>query len=253
MDLNLKDKVAIVTGSGGQTGFGKAIALTLAREGCDIVVADLDLEGAKKTAAEIEALGRKPLAVKVDITKVAEVNNMVKTVLDKFGKIDILVNNAGASGQPKPFIEKTQEDMAFDINVNLWGPLNCTKAVLGHMISRESGKIVFVSSSTAVGGIANTSVYTAAKGGIVSFTRALAREVTHLGINVNSVAPGLARTNFVAGAPDEFMHAIESQVWLGRLTEPQDIANAVVFLASDASIDIVGQIILVNGGGVYTR
>jgi NAD(P)-dependent dehydrogenase (short-subunit alcohol dehydrogenase family) len=152
-----------------------------------------------------------------------------------------------------PFIEKTQEEMVFDLNVNLWGPINCTKAVIGHMVSRKSGKIVFTSSALGLGALANTSVYTGAKGGIIAFTRALATELTPLGINVNSVAPGLARTNFVSGAPEEFIKAIESQVWLGRLTEPQDIANAVAFLASDAAIDIVGQIILVTGGGVYSR
>jgi NAD(P)-dependent dehydrogenase (short-subunit alcohol dehydrogenase family) len=253
MDLNLKGKVAIVTGAGSQIGFGKAIALTLAREGCDIVAADLDLEGAKKTAAEVEALGRKAVALKMDITKAAEVNGMVKTVLDKFGKIDILINNAGATVEPKPLVEKTQEEMDFDINVNLWGPLNCTKAVIGHMISRKSGKIVSISSAVGVGGLANTSVYTAAKGGVITFTRALATEVAHLGINVNSVAPGLARTNFVSNAPEEFIKSVESQVWLKRLTEPQDIANAVAFLASDAAADIVGQTILVSGGGVFSR
>src|SRR4030042_535951 len=119
MYLGLKGKVALVTGAGSQTGFGKGIALTLAKEGCDIIVIDKDGEGAKKTAAEIEALGRQSMALQADVTKSTEVNKAVKTALGKFGKIDILVNNAGASTPPKSFVEKTEEEWEPDINLNL--------------------------------------------------------------------------------------------------------------------------------------
>jgi len=142
MELGLKNKVAIVTGAGSQIGFGKGIVQALAREGCHIVAADMDLEGAKKTAAEAEKLGVKAIAVSVNITQKAKSRKWSKTAIAKLGKIDILVNNAGASTSPKPFTEKTEAEIDKDINVNLRGCINCCKAVLGHMLSRKSGKIV---------------------------------------------------------------------------------------------------------------
>src|SRR4030042_4906179 len=169
MDLGLKNKVAIVTGAGSQIGFGKGIALALAKEGCDLVIADLDLEGAKKTAAEIIALKRQAIAVKVNITKLSEVNDMVKTSLDKFGKVDILVNNAGTSTKPKPFLEMTEAEWDLDINTNLRGVLNCTKAILPHMLSRKYGKVINISSGVAVTGMPTEPVYAAAKAGIIAF------------------------------------------------------------------------------------
>ena len=248
MDLGLKGKVALVTGAGSQIGFGKAIALTLAAEGCDVIAADMDLKGAEKTVAEIKALGRKAIALKVDITSRADVNSMVRAALEKFGKIDILVNNAGAISQPRPFAEKPEDEIEFDINVNLIGPLNVTKAVINHMISRKSGKIVNTSSSAGLNPRPGITSYSTAKAGVVAFTRALALEVASLGINVNSVAPGMARTNLQGGIPPEVTEPEEKETPLGRLTVPQDIANAVVVLASDVSHDIVGETILVSGG-----
>jgi NAD(P)-dependent dehydrogenase (short-subunit alcohol dehydrogenase family) len=249
MDLGLKDKVALVTGAGSQIGFGKAIAITLAREGCDIVAADIDLEGLRKTAAEVEALGRKAIAVKADVSSSAEVDEMVKTALAQFGKIDILVNNAGALKGPKPFIESTEAEWDTDININLKGALNCTKAVLDHMISRQSGKIINISSIGGRTGSALAPVYNAAKAGVIGFTKSLAAGVAASGINVNSVAPGLAVTGFGGGAPPPgALEKIKETTPVQRTTEPQDIANAVAFLASDVAGDIVGQTLSVDGG-----
>jgi NAD(P)-dependent dehydrogenase (short-subunit alcohol dehydrogenase family) len=248
MDFGLKGRVAIVTGAGSQIGFGKAIALSLAKEGCDLVIADIDVEGAKQTANEIRNLGREAIAVKTDITNTKEVNDMVKAALAKFGKIDILVNNAGAGTPPKPFIESTEEEWDKNINLNLKGMLRCTKAVLGHMVSRKTGKIVNMSSLGAKNGGEHVIVYSAAKAGVICFTKGLAIEVAPLGINVNCIAPGVGLTNFIRSAPREIIDDLIKKTPGRRTSTPQDIANAVVYLASDVSIDVVGQTLSVDGG-----
>jgi 3-oxoacyl-[acyl-carrier protein] reductase len=250
MDLGLKGKVALVTGAGSQIGFGKAIALTLAKEGCDIIAGDIDLEGAKQTAAEVEALGCKAMAIKADITNRAEVDEMAKAALEKFGKIDILVNNAGATLKPVPFAETPEEWWEADLNINLRGVLNCTKAIINHMIERKYGKIINVSSAVVRMGMPGAAVYTAAKSGVMGFTRVLASEVAPLGINVNSVAPGGADTGFTRHSqiPHEEVERFATMVPVRRLTVPQDIANMVTFLASDVASDIAGQIFSVDGG-----
>ena len=248
MDLGLASKVAIVTGAGSQIGFGRAIALALAKDGCDIIVADIDLDGAKQTSKEIETVGRKAVPIKVDVSNSADVRKMAEAALDRFGKIDILVNNAGACTPPKQFLEMTETESDRDININLKGVLNCTRAVLPHMLERKYGKIVNISSGAAIEGAAVTSVYAAAKAGVMAFTRSIARGVASSGINVNSIAPGLANTGFARQAPPEMLNNYKKNIPLGRITEPQDIANTVVFLASDVSVDIVGQTISVDGG-----
>ena len=139
MDLKLKGRVALVTGTGSQIGYGKAIALTLAGEGCDVVSADIDLEGAKKTAAEIEKLGRKSMAVKVDVVNRGEVDKMVEAVIKEFGRIDILINNAGTSSVVQPFMQMTKADWDIDIGVNLYGQMNVAQAVIPHMAARKYG------------------------------------------------------------------------------------------------------------------
>jgi NAD(P)-dependent dehydrogenase (short-subunit alcohol dehydrogenase family) len=248
MDFGLKDKVALVTGAGSQIGFGKNIALSLAREGCNLVVVDKDIQGAELTAREIKNLGREVIAIKADITSTKEVNDMVNIAFSKFGKIDILVNNAGAGTPPKLFIETTEEEWDANLNLNLKGMLRCTKAVLGHMLSRKSGKIINISSLGAKTGGDHATVYSAAKAGVMSFTKGLATEVAPFGINVNCVAPGVGLTNFVKDAPKEVLDALIQKTPSRRTTTPQDIANAVTYLASDASIDVVGQTLSVDGG-----
>jgi NAD(P)-dependent dehydrogenase (short-subunit alcohol dehydrogenase family) len=247
MDLGLKGKIALVTGAGSQIGFGKAIALTLAKDGCDIIVNDINLEGVKQTVAEVEKLGRKAIAIKADITKSIEVKEMVKSVQDRFGRIDILVNNAGGCTPPKPFMQTTEEEWEFDINVNLRGVLNCTRAVLTGMIERKYGKIVNLISGAGINGGMLTAVYSAAKGGILAFSMAIAKEVAPLGINVNCVSPGPAMTGFAKNAPPGMLESFAKSIPIGRLTEPQDVANSVAFLASDAAADIVGQTLIVTG------
>jgi len=253
MDLGLSGKVALVTGAGSQIGFGKAIAVTLATEGCDIIVNDIDLEGAEKTAAEVKALGRKAVAIKADIANSNEVNEMVNTALAEFGRIDILVNNAGVGKGGGPLPETKEADWDILINVNLKGPMNCSKAVLPKMISRRSGKIVNIASGVGKSGMPNNSVYAATKAGVIGFTKSLAAEVAPFGINVNCVAPGLSATNFIRG-PDgsvrdpDMLERVRATIPLGRTTEPQDVANMVAYLVSDVASDIVGQPFSVEGG-----
>lgn len=249
MDLGLKDKVALVTGAGSQRGFGKGIVMTLAKEGCDIVAADIDLRGAEQTASEVKALGRRAVALEVDVTKRDKVNDMVKAALEQFGNIDILVNTAGVGTAPKLFVDMTDEECAINININLWGTMNCTKAVLPHMMERKSGKIVNFSSTVGVASMARGAVYGAAKAGILNFTGAIAAEVFESGINVNCIAPGLGATNFhvASGFPPPYLEMVKKMEAEGKTITPQDIANAVAFLVSDVSQKIVGQCIKVAG------
>lgn len=239
MDLKLKDKIALVTGAGSQIGYGKTIALTLAKEGCDVVVADIDFEGAQKTANAIESLGRSALALEVDIGNRDEVDAMTTKSLEKFKRIDILVNNAGV-GKPKPFIETTRDDWDFIINVNLYGLMNVTQSVLPHMIARKYGRIVNISGGR---GCTFLSVYGATKAGIQSFTQSLSKEVTPLGVIVNAVEPGLALTGLTKGAPPEFLENFRQGSLLKRFCTPEDLAPLVVFLASDTCSYMVGQYI----------
>jgi 2-hydroxycyclohexanecarboxyl-CoA dehydrogenase len=253
MDLGLKGKVALITGAGSQIGFGHATAVTLAMEGCDIIANDINLEGAEKTAAEIRASGRKSIALKADVGNSAQVNDMVKTALATFGKIDILVNNAGAGGAGGPIHLTREADWDWTISLLFKGVMNCTKAVLPQMLERKYGKIINIASGLGKTGSANNSVYSACKGAVITFTKSVAAEVADKGINVNCVCPGLATTNFLRDKDGnirnpEGIEALKRSIPLKRLTEPQDIANMVAFLASDVSSDIVGQPISVNGG-----
>jgi NAD(P)-dependent dehydrogenase (short-subunit alcohol dehydrogenase family) len=248
MDLGLKDKVALVTGAGSQIGFGKAIALQLAKEGCDVAVNDIDIKGAQKTAAEVERLGRKSLAIKGDVTSITEWDSMVGKILEKFGRIDILVNNAGGCTPPKPFLKMTDKDWEFDIDVNLKSTRNGTKTVLPIMIKQKSGKIVNITSGAGIHGGMFTAGYSAAKAGIIAFSMGVAKEAAPEGININCVSPGVANTGFARNAPPGMIEKFPETLPIRRLTTPQDIANAVTFLASEAASDIVGQVLVVSGG-----
>jgi 3-oxoacyl-[acyl-carrier protein] reductase len=250
MDLGLKGKIALITGAGGQRGFGKTIALTLAAEGCDVIINDINLDDARNTAAQIEALGRKAIALKADVASYAEVTDMVNAALAEFGRIDILVNNAGLATQSKHFIDVTEAEWDKNINVDLKGVFNCSKAVLPQMLERRNGKIVSISSGAGKTGMPTSVPYSAAKAGVIGFTKALAADVAAQGINVNGVAPGPAETEFLTHAmtPPEVKERLRESIPLGRLTTTIDVASMVAFLASDVSSDIVGQTISVDGG-----
>jgi 3-oxoacyl-[acyl-carrier protein] reductase len=225
MDVSLKNKVAIVSGAGSQTGFGRGIALALGKEGCNVIVVDMDLEGAKKTAAELKTLGRDVIALKADVTSSEEVNAMVKAGMAKFGKIDILVNNIGRT-RMSPFTETTEEDWNINVDTQLKGMWYCCKAVLPHMLERKNGRIISLASTPAVRGLPGASLYSAGNTAIIGMTKALAPEVGFAGISVNVV--------MVPGTDD-----VDS-----NSPEQQDIANVVVFLASEAGSDITSQTML---------
>jgi len=248
--MSIEGKVALVTGAGSPVGFGRGIALILAKHGCKVVVNDIDLDGVRKTAGEIEALGRQALAIKADVTKVAEVKDMVRKALDRFGRIDILVNNAGRTTTPTPFWETTEENWEIVFNLNIYGVFHCTKAVLPQMIERKSGKIINITSGAGISGMPRCVHYGASKAAIIAFTRGLSKEVIKHGINVNAVAPGVGDTNFLKTGnfpPGELDRAVAT-VPTGRATTPDDVGNMVAYLASDLAGQIVGQTYLVDGG-----
>ena len=252
MDYGLQGKIALVTGTASQVGMGKAICLTLAKEGCDIVSADVDLEGAKQTIAAVKDLGVNALALKVDVSKSSEVDDMVKSALIEFGKIDILVNTAGGNFELKTqFMESKQEMWAINLAVNLYGTMNCAKAVIPGMVGCKYGKIINFSSISAKMGWASS--YGAAKAAVLAFTRGLATQLGPSGINVNAIAPGVVETKFFLALGERANKLFEDMAAptpLRRNQTVQDMANAVAFLASDVSKNITGQCIQVDSGMV---
>ncbi|MDY7019172.1 MAG: SDR family NAD(P)-dependent oxidoreductase [Chloroflexota bacterium] len=257
MELNLKDKVALVTGAGRH--IGREIALTLAREGTTVVVNDYFADRADKVAEEIKASGGEAIGLRADVRDEDEVRAMVKQSLDRFGKIDILVNNAGVLPEgvgesAGPFFSETKsENWQDNVGVNLFGVLNCTRAVINQMIERKYGKIVNTVSDAGRVGEPGMTAYSAAKAGIVGFTKALAKEVGRYCINVNCVSLGSTpQTGTITEVPEEKKKAYfrlypMARGW-NRLGLPSDAANAVAFFASDTSVWVTGQVLSVSGG-----
>ncbi|MFZ5640158.1 MAG: 3-oxoacyl-[acyl-carrier-protein] reductase [Bacillota bacterium] len=245
--MGLRDKTAIVTG--GSRGIGQAVAMALANAGADVVVADVDLEAAEQVAAEIRNLGRKALAVKANVSDAAGAAEMVQAAINEFGKVDILVNNAGIT-RDTLLMRMKEEDWDAVLNVNLKGVFNCTKAVISSMMKQRYGRIVNIASVVGIIGNAGQANYASAKAGMIGFTKSVAREVASRNITVNAVAPGFIQTQMTDVLPDNVKAKLMEQIPMGRLGQPEDIANAVVFLASDAAGYITGQTISVNGGMV---
>jgi 2-hydroxycyclohexanecarboxyl-CoA dehydrogenase len=245
--MKLANKVAIVTG-GGQ-GIGEGVALKLAREGADVAIADLNLETANGVVKKIMELGRKAIAVQTDVTSSASVNAMAQEVISKLGTIDILVNNAGfVAPMMRNFTKETEDYWNQVIAVCLNGVILCSRAVADTMIAKEGGKIISIASDAARVGQQGQAVYSGAKGGVVAFSKAIARELARYKINVNCIAPGATNTPAFQQAPAEMREAAAKIYPLRRVAEVEDIANAVAFLASDEAAFITGQIISVSGG-----
>jgi 3-oxoacyl-[acyl-carrier protein] reductase len=245
--MRLAGKVALVTG--GARGIGQAIAMTFAREGADIVVADVNLEIAQKTALEIEGLGRKALALEMDVTKFEAVEEGINKILDKMGKVDILVNNAGIT-KDNLLLRMSQVDWDAVINVNLKGTFNCIKAVSRPMIKQRSGRIVSIASIIGLMGNPGQANYAASKAGIIALTKTVAKELASRNINANAVAPGFIQTEMTAKLPEELKKKMLEAIPLAKLGTPQDVANACLFLVSEESSYITGQVITVDGGMV---
>jgi len=243
--VELIGKVALITG--GAQGIGKAIALLLARNGADIVVTDVNLERAEETSGEIQALGRKGMALKADVSRLAEVEALVQTVVEKFGRIDILVNNAGIA-RDKLILRMTEEDWDAVLGVNLKGTFNCTKAVIKHMSKQRSGKVVNIASVGGEMGNAGQANYSASKAGVIGLTKTLAREFAQRGININAIAPGYIQTPMTDALPEKAKEELKRMIPMERLGQPEDVARAVLFLVSEASSYITGHVLNVNGG-----
>ena len=243
--LRLHDRVAIITG--GAQGIGRAIGLLLAKNGAQIVIADINDKQAEETAQEIALLGRKSLALKVDVSNFSEAENLGKTVFDAFGRIDILVNNAGIT-RDGLFLRMKEEEWDAVITINLKSVFNCSKAVIRYMGKQRGGKIISVASVVGQIGNIGQANYGASKAGIIGFTKTLAREFASRGIMVNAVAPGFIETGMTRTLPEKVREGFISNIPLGRMGTPEEIAEAVLFLATDASNYITGQVINVNGG-----
>jgi len=242
--MKLLDKTAIVTGSGQL--IGRAIALRLAEEGANVIVDDIEIDRASKVAEEIKKLGRNAIAIQADVTNSEDVKRMVDLALTEFGKIDILVNNVGGSARLKAtlFCESTEDVWDFVINKNLKSVLYCTRSIINHMIQRKSGRIINISSISGIVGQSGTADYCAAKGGVISFTMALAKEVVPHGITVNCVSPGSIGTTV---NPSYRIKEDSEKTGMNRLGKPEEVAGMVAFLASDDASFITGQNVAVCG------
>ena len=247
--MRVEGKVAVVTG--GSRGIGEGIVLTLAREGADVaIICQTHLELAREVADKVKALGRRALVIKCDISSRDEVGRMTKQVLGEFKRIDILVNNAGHGGITA--VEDTTDDVwDSHIDINLKGTFLCCQIIGGLMVKQKYGKIINVASTLAYVGMPEQAAYIASKGGVVALSRALAIEWASHNINVNLVSPGMTDTPLSAELSEQFPHIFKQRkdrIPLRRHNKPEDIANAVLFLASPESDNVTGQDIIVDGG-----
>jgi len=248
--MELKGKVAIITGA--RRGMGRSHALVLARAGAKVVVSDVSLEECQKVVDEIKKDGGEALSVECDVTKKEEVDDMVKTAIDKWGKVDILVNNAGIC-QFKPFLELTEEEWDRTLNINLKGYFLCAQAAAKEMVKQKSGVIINIA-SVAMGqvgvGFPTLAHYCASKGGIVGMTETLALELAPYNIRVNAVAPGAIDTPMIASAKQDpkTMEATLSRIPLRRVGKPEEVSNLVLFLASEQSSYMTGSTVVIDGG-----
>ncbi len=243
--MSLNGKIALVTGAA--QGIGKDIALGLAADGADVAICDVNLEAAQKTAAEIEARGRKALALKANVAASAEVTAMIDRVVEKFGRLDILVNNAGIT-RDGLILRMKDEDWDLVLSINLKGAFLCAKAALRHMTKQRAGTVISIASIVGAMGNPGQANYVASKAGLIGLTKTIAREYANRNITANAVAPGFIDTAMTQALSENVRAELAKQIPLGRLGASEDVANAVRFLASPAAAYITGQVIHVNGG-----
>ncbi len=244
--IDLSGKSAVVTG--GSRGIGRAIALRLATQGADVAFSYRGNEAAaKETAAAIEGLSRKALAVQADVTEPEAAETLVKAALDAFGKIDILVNNAGIT-RDDLLMRMSVEAFREVLETNLFGAFYATKAVTRPMLRAKSGRIINITSVSGQAGQMGQANYSAAKAGLIGLTKATARELASRGITCNAVAPGMVLTELTKDLPEALQAEITARTPLGRFGTTEEIANAVAFLASDEAAFITGQVLAVDGG-----
>ena len=261
MELGLKGKNVVVTGGG--NNIGRAITLAFAAEGCNVAIAELNQAAGERVALEVRALksGATPTVIDVDVTDRAKTDAMIAEAIARLGSVDVLVNNVGWTID-RLFMEKSRDEHVKEVDVNLWGAINCIHAVLPHMIDRQGGAVVSISSDAGRIGEYREAVYSACKAGVIALSKSLARENGRHGVRFNMVCPGLTvpPQSEVAGTDsmwaqgmeelftDEVVERVKRTYPLRRIGSAQEVANAVVFLASDAASFITGQTLSVSGG-----
>ena len=243
--MSLNDKIALVTGAA--QGIGRDIALGLAKDGANVAICDVNLEAAQKTTSDIEAMGRKALALKANVASSAEVTAMIDQVVATFGRIDILVNNAGIT-RDGLILRMKDEDWDLVLSINLKGSFLCTKSALKYMTKQRSGTIINIASIVGAMGNAGQANYVASKAGLIGLTKTIAREYANRNVTANAVAPGFIDTAMTQALSEQVRTDLAKQIPLGRLGSSEDVASAVRFLASPAAAYMTGQVIHVNGG-----
>ena len=247
--MKLNDKLALVTG--GASGIGLATAQAFAEAGAHVVLADINVENGEAAAVEMCDRGHEVEFVELDVTNATSIETCKKEVMAIRPQVDIIAHVAGW-GKVQPFVENTEDFWHDVVNLNLMGVIAVTRAFLDGMIEQQSGKIIVVSSDAGRVGSLGETVYSAAKGGALAFTKGLAREMARFNINVNAVCPGPTDTPLLAKVPEKFKEAFIRSTPMRRLAQPQEIADAVLFFASDRSNFITGQVLSVNGGLAIT-
>jgi len=245
--MDLTDRVAIVTGSA--RGIGKAIALKLAGVGANIVVNDIAVavDSLEKTAEEIRSLGRQALAVTADVSSPEDVTRLVEAAASNFGKIDILINNAGVT-RDQLIMRMSDEEWDTVLNIDLKSAFLCTRSVLRHMLRQRWGRIISIASVVGIIGNAGQANYASAKAGIIGLTKSIAKEVGSRGITANAIAPGFIESKMTEQLDKKQRQALLEHIPLGSIGTPQDVAEAVAFLASEEARYITGQVLNVDGG-----
>jgi 3-oxoacyl-[acyl-carrier protein] reductase len=242
--MKLADKVAIITGAG--SGIGKETAMLFSREGAIVVVVDIDEKGGMGTLLEIKKTGEGFFG-KVDVSNSQQMKQLVKDVLEKYGRIDVLINNAGVA-QDALILKMTEEQWDKAIDINLKGAFNCVQAVSEVMVNQRHGVIINASSVVGIYGNIGQSNYAAAKAGLIGLTKALAKELGRKGVRVNAVAPGFTMTPMMSSVPEKILNGMKEKTPLGRLGEPKDVAFAYLYLASDDAAFVNGAVLCVDGG-----
>jgi NAD(P)-dependent dehydrogenase (short-subunit alcohol dehydrogenase family) len=246
--VKVKDRVAIVTGAA--QGIGRAIALGLAREGAQVVIADLQEDKAIETADEIRGMGRKSLALKVDVSDLSDLSLLVQTTLREFGTIDILINNAGIA-LPTPFLETTEEAWDRIVDVNLKSAFFCSQYVARIMVERQRGRIVNLASTSSFVAGRQEVPYAISKAGVRMLTASAAAELAPYNVNVNAIAPGLIKTPLTEKhfpSPEALEARVQAKTPMGRAGTPEDLVGAVIFLCSDEAEYVTGHTLVVDGG-----
>ena len=243
--ISVNNRVAVVTG--GAQGIGKSIALKFAQAGADVVIVDSKYDGALEVSKQVEAMGRKALAVQCNVADAAQVDALAKQVQEKFQKVDILVNNAGVT-RDNLMMRMQENDWDLVLNVNLKGPFLLVKALSPFMMRQRYGRIINVASVVGLMGNAGQANYSASKGGLIAFTKSVAKELASRNITCNAIAPGFIETAMTEKLPDTVKESYIKAIPLSRFGKVDDVANMIIFLASEEAGYITGQVIGIDGG-----